>query len=147
MELRTSVPRDLTFGGRKFFGKSFVPWACLFLLTGSGGSVLFARIAPAAAGDAVSLGSGAEGYTREVRVGLYEENKPRIFTRETGEAAGVFPAILNEIARREEWKLIYVPGRWDECLEALKRGAIDLMPDVVFSGSGRNISIFPPKRS
>ncbi|MFH2011714.1 MAG: PAS domain S-box protein [Pseudomonadota bacterium] len=69
---------------------------------------------------------------REVRVGLYQ-NKPKIFTSETGQPSGLFIEILEEIARRERWKLIYVPGEWSECLRALEEGRIDLMPDVAFS--------------
>lgn len=69
---------------------------------------------------------------RTVRVGLYE-NKPKIFTDESGQPAGIFPVILNEIARREKWNIVYVPGEWDECLAALENGRIDLMPDVAFT--------------
>ncbi|MCF8111136.1 MAG: transporter substrate-binding domain-containing protein [Desulfobacteraceae bacterium] len=69
---------------------------------------------------------------RKVRVGLYE-NKPKIFIDEPGAASGIFVEILNEIARKEKWQLTYVPCEWDECLEALEDGRIDLMPDVAFS--------------
>lgn len=73
------------------------------------------------------------GY-RNVRVGLYE-NKPKIFTDEAGVASGIFPVILEDIAKRERWQLTYVPCKWSECLEALEQGRIDLMPDVAFSVS------------
>ena len=69
---------------------------------------------------------------RLVRVGLYENN-PKIFTDEKGQAGGIFANILNEIAKIEKWRLIYVPGKWSEGLLALERGDIDLMPDVAFS--------------
>ena len=69
---------------------------------------------------------------RKILVGVYE-NKPKIFTDETGAASGIFVDILNEIARKEKWQLTYVPCEWLECLEALKNGRIDLMPDVAFS--------------
>lgn len=69
---------------------------------------------------------------RIVRVGIYE-NKPKIYTDETGAAAGIFAAILAEIARQEKWQVTYVPCTWFECLESLKNGRIDLMPDVAFS--------------
>ena len=69
---------------------------------------------------------------REVRVGLYE-NKPKIFTNESGQPSGIFVGILDEIARREKWHVTYVPGEWSEGLAALEAGRIDLMPDVAFS--------------
>ncbi|MHB8788331.1 MAG: ATP-binding protein [Desulfobulbaceae bacterium] len=69
---------------------------------------------------------------REIRVGLYE-NKPKIFTGENGRAAGIFAAVLEEIARREQWDVTYVPCNWHECLAALDEGRIDLMPDVALS--------------
>lgn len=77
----------------------------------------------------------AEGF-RVVRVGLYE-NKPKIYTDEKGDPAGIFVVILNEIAQRENWKLHYVSGDWSHCLESLENGEIDLMPDVAYS-SERN---------
>ncbi|VFU12526.1 conserved hypothetical protein [anaerobic digester metagenome] len=69
---------------------------------------------------------------REVRVGCYE-NKPKIFTSESGAATGIFPTILNEIAKEENWQLTYIPCEWEECFDALQNGQIDLMPDVAFS--------------
>ncbi len=69
---------------------------------------------------------------RIVRVGLYE-NKPKIFTDETGAASGVFAEIIDEIARKEGWQLKYVPCEWAACLEALDKHDIQLMPDVALS--------------
>ena len=69
---------------------------------------------------------------RKVRVGLYE-NKPKVFTNEAGRPAGIFIELLEDIAKKEKWELVYVPGEWPECLSDLKEGRIDLMPDVAFS--------------
>ena len=73
----------------------------------------------------------ADGF-RVVKVGLYE-NKPKIFTDEKGSPAGIFVSILNEIARREKWHLIYSSGDWSQCLASLESGDLDLMPDVAYS--------------
>ncbi|MCI5212645.1 MAG: hypothetical protein D3910_28515, partial [Candidatus Electrothrix sp. ATG2] len=73
---------------------------------------------------------------RTVRVGLYE-NKPKIFTDASGEASGIFPAILQEIARKENWQLTYVRCEWSACLKALEERRIDLMPDVAASAKRR----------
>ncbi len=70
--------------------------------------------------------------TRKVRVGIYE-NRPKVFTSETGRPSGIFTDVLGEIAQKEKWELVYVPCEWPECLLALEEGRIDLMPDVAFS--------------
>ena len=72
----------------------------------------------------------AQGET--VRVGVYQ-NKPKIFIDENGQPGGFFVDMLNEIAQREGWNLVYVPCAWEECLAALEAGDIDLMPDVAIS--------------
>jgi len=69
---------------------------------------------------------------KKVYVGLYE-NKPKVFTDESGHPSGIFIEILEEIAREEQWELVYVPCSWSECFAALEEGRIDLMPDVAFS--------------
>ncbi|MFW6369453.1 MAG: transporter substrate-binding domain-containing protein, partial [Myxococcota bacterium] len=69
---------------------------------------------------------------REVVVGLYE-NSPKIFVDEGGEPAGIFVDVLDHIAESEGWKLRYVFGSWNEGLERLERGELDLMPDVAYT--------------
>lgn len=69
---------------------------------------------------------------RQVRVGLYE-NKPKVFTAENGRPSGIFIELLNDIAQKEKWELVYVPCEWPACLSALEEGRIDLMPDIAFS--------------
>jgi signal transduction histidine kinase len=70
-----------------------------------------------------------EAHAQVVRVGVYE-NPPKIFTEESGKAAGIFIDIIEYIAGREGWRLEYVQGGWGEGLDRLERGEIDLMPDV-----------------
>ncbi|MBN1883375.1 MAG: PAS domain S-box protein [Deltaproteobacteria bacterium] len=70
--------------------------------------------------------------TRTVRVGIYQ-NPPKIFIDERGLPAGIFVDLLNEIAKKENWTLIYVPCKWSDCLEDLEEYRIDLMPDVAYS--------------
>jgi len=69
---------------------------------------------------------------RAIQVGVYE-NKPKIYTEENGRAAGIFVAILAEIARREKWQVSYVPCEWSACLADLEKGRIDLVADIAFS--------------
>jgi hypothetical protein len=49
--------------------------------------------------DARELHEGFRG--RKVRVGLYE-NKPKVYTSDTGQPAGIFIELLDEIARKEK---------------------------------------------
>ena len=65
----------------------------------------------------------------ELRIGLYQ-NLPKIGWDGAGTPQGVFVDILEDIATREGWSLRYVPGTWNEGLERLERGDLDLMPDV-----------------
>ncbi|GAB3192177.1 hybrid sensor histidine kinase/response regulator [Hydrogenophaga aquatica] len=80
-----------------------------------------------ACGDLVNL-SGRE----PVRVGHYE-NAPKVYTSADGAPAGLFPELLNAMARAEGWSLTYVSCEWADCLKQLEAGDIDLMPDVAFS--------------
>ncbi len=64
-----------------------------------------------------------------VRVGVYE-NEPRIFTDDQGKVAGFWPDIIEYIAAKEDWKIEYVHGTWDDCLKMLDNQEIDLMPNV-----------------
>jgi PAS domain S-box-containing protein len=76
--------------------------------------------------------SRVEGEGRTVRVGVYQ-NEPKIFMDAKGNAAGFFIDLLEEIAVRERWTLVYAPCEWAACLNALEEGRIDLMPDVAYS--------------
>ncbi|MBF0241574.1 MAG: transporter substrate-binding domain-containing protein [Desulfamplus sp.] len=67
-----------------------------------------------------------------VRVGAYQ-NPPKIFKDERGRVLGIFPDILNYIAKKEGWTLEFVHGTWQESLERLANRAIDIMVDVGFS--------------
>lgn len=69
-----------------------------------------------------------------VRVGLYE-NSPKIGMDADGKAHGIFADVLAAVAEREDWDVRYVPGSWQEGLDRLARGDIDLMPDVAFTAA------------
>jgi signal transduction histidine kinase len=66
------------------------------------------------------------------KVGVYE-NRPKIFTDAEGKASGFWPEILDYIAENEDWTLEYIPGIWEECLQRLESGEIDIMPDVAYT--------------
>ena len=67
-----------------------------------------------------------------IKVGAYD-NYPKIFPDNYGGYTGIFPDLLQHIAKQENWKIQYVPGSWQQCLDRLSRNQIDLMVDVAFS--------------
>jgi len=91
--------------------------------------LLCTNILPAAAGD------------KTVIVGLYE-NPPKIFTDASGKPSGIFIDIIENIAKKENWKLHYVSGTWSDGLNRLEKGEIDLMPDVAYTATRAEIFEF-----
>ena len=75
---------------------------------------------------------GAGAADRIVRVGVYQ-NAPKIFTDANGRADGIMVDLLRNIAEAENWQLAFVVCEWSDCLEAVERGDIDLLPDVAWS--------------
>ncbi|WP_245213832.1 EAL domain-containing protein [Rhodoferax sp. AJA081-3] len=66
---------------------------------------------------------------REVRMGVYQ-NEPKIFLDDQQQPSGIFGDLAREMARQHNWKLVPVPCEWQACLDGLRSGHIDLMPDV-----------------
>ncbi len=79
---------------------------------------------------AVSPGVPAQEPT-VLRVGIYN-NTPKMFM-DGGVPKGIWVDLLQQIAQEEHWQIRYVPCEWQACLEALRGGQIDLMPDVAYT--------------
>lgn len=73
----------------------------------------------------LSSAAGAEA----VRVGIYD-NPPKVFLTRNGIPAGLYPDLLNAIAKERGWSLTYVPGSWQQCIDRLKTGEIDILVDI-----------------
>jgi len=133
-ELREMETKHSYQRGRPICRKMVFFWLCLQMVPGLYAlpMVCVQNAAAGLEGHGQNNQVAAGPHSRTVRVGLYE-NKPKIFTDEAGGAAGIFPTILNEIAGKENWRLLYVPCEWEACLDALEQGRLDLMPDVAFS--------------
>jgi len=73
-------------------------------------------------------------YAREgtVKVGVYD-NPPILFKDDNGKYKGLSIEVLEYIASEEGWNLEYVPCSWNECLEKLEDGKIDLQVYIAFS--------------
>ncbi len=67
-----------------------------------------------------------------LKVGVYD-NPPKIFINEKGEISGFFADLVNAIALKEGWTIEYVYGTWEEGLQRVEMGEIDVMVDVAFS--------------
>ena len=77
----------------------------------------------------------------QVKVGAYQ-NPPKVFMTPDGRTAGIFPEVLEYIGERNDWEIEYVYGTWQECLDRLERGEIDLMVDVADSEERRELFDF-----
>ena len=64
-----------------------------------------------------------------VRIGAYD-NPPKIFMDGDGKISGFWADVTNELARMEGWDIEWVYGSWDECLNRLEKGGIDIMTDT-----------------
>ncbi len=94
----------------------------------------------------VALSTGTAGISAAdpsltVKVGLYE-NEPKIFTDAQGKASGFWPEIITYIASKENWKIEYVKGTWQESLQRLERAEIDIMPDVAYTDERASQFVF-----
>ncbi len=67
-----------------------------------------------------------------IRVGVYN-NPPKIYMDQNGIPAGYHIDIIKEIAALEGWTLEFNNGTWDELLNSLKTGDLDILPDVAYS--------------
>jgi ABC-type amino acid transport substrate-binding protein len=67
---------------------------------------------------------------RDVRVALHEI-KPSLFTDEEGKPAGLFVDIIQDIAAKEDWNIIWVRGTLSESWNRLASGDVDLIMGVV----------------
>jgi two-component sensor histidine kinase len=72
------------------------------------------------------------GQNRALRVGVYQDY-PMVFVENNNPPEGIFIDVLEEIARREKWKIDYVLSSFAEGLAALREGKIDLLTVVAES--------------
>jgi two-component system cell cycle sensor histidine kinase/response regulator CckA len=69
---------------------------------------------------------------QNIRIGVYD-NYPKIYRDDAGQIKGFWVDITNEIAKKENWNITYVFGTFDQGLERLRTGQLDLMVDVAIS--------------
>ena len=76
-----------------------------------------------------------------LRVGVYD-NPPKFLITEDEKVTGFWPELLDYIARNRGWRIEYVHMPFDSCLEALKNGDIDILPDLAPSIQRESIFLF-----
>lgn len=92
---------------------------------------LIGRFLPAALlAGSLLIGSAAQALT--LKVGIYTQ-EPDVFIGQDGQPAGILGEILKRIADREGWSLNTVPCDWAQCLNLLRAGRIDILPDVTYT--------------
>ncbi len=84
-----------------------------------------------AAAACLTVWQAAMAQQSPLRVGVYE-NPPKILLK-NNQLSGIFGELFMEIAEQEGWEVEAVPCEWNECLQLLQQGEIDLMPDVAIN--------------
>ncbi len=74
-------------------------------------------------------------------IGIYE-NEPFLFTDETGKVSGLFPDLLEHIAKEEDWQLHWSPGSWVQVYGKLEREEIDLLPGIAITKDRESVFDF-----
>ncbi len=85
----------------------------------------------------MTLGNFVFAAEKVLNVGIYD-NPPKVFVDKDGRPSGIFVDLLNQIASIKDWQINYHFYTWQECLEHLETGNIDLLPDVAFSPERKN---------
>ncbi|MBF0574083.1 MAG: transporter substrate-binding domain-containing protein, partial [Desulfamplus sp.] len=70
--------------------------------------------------------------THELKVGVYDF-QPLVFVDTDGKAKGFFIDIINDIAIQQKWVVTYIQGDFNQCLNRLNSGEIDLLAGVAYS--------------
>ncbi|MBF0376568.1 MAG: transporter substrate-binding domain-containing protein [Desulfamplus sp.] len=76
--------------------------------------------------------SQSYAYPHELKVGVYDF-KPLIFVDTDGKPKGFFIDIIDNIASQQHWIITYIKGDFNQCLNRLKNGEIDLLAGVAYS--------------
>ena len=78
------------------------------------------------------IGAPVCGVAAEIRIGI-DNNPPLTFVDDLGTVGGLFPDLFQQIAKEKNWSIKYVPCRWQQCLDALATGDIDILPAIAYT--------------
>lgn len=69
---------------------------------------------------------------KTITVGAFD-NYPSIFRDEHGIVRGIWVDVLSEVAAEENWTIRYSYGTWQDCINGIKDGSIDLLAGVAYT--------------
>jgi signal transduction histidine kinase/ABC-type amino acid transport substrate-binding protein/ActR/RegA family two-component response regulator len=69
---------------------------------------------------------------RVVKVAVFP-HVPAIFMDKQGQPYGFYVDMLREVAAKEGWDLRFVPGTWQESLDRVQSGEVDLLTSVAYT--------------
>ncbi|MBT4089764.1 MAG: PAS domain S-box protein [Deltaproteobacteria bacterium] len=78
----------------------------------------------------ILIGSSAFAKQIVVTVGVFQ-NRPIVYIDDNGKPQGVFVEIIEEIAKKENWRIEYVKCSWAECLEKARNREINLIASIM----------------
>ena len=78
--------------------------------------------------------------TKNVRVGLL--NYTTFMEQKDGHITGYAYEYLTDIADYTDWNYEFVPGTWNECLQRLETGEIDLLPSAQYTNQRASLYDF-----
>ena len=67
-----------------------------------------------------------------VRVGVFD-NPPIVSAVQGATPEGIAIDVIRQVAEKEHWGLVYVPDTWDNLIERLDKGEIDLLVGIAYS--------------
>ena len=67
-----------------------------------------------------------------IKVGVFN-NPPKVYLEENKSVSGIYAAVLDYVAKKEDWNIEYINGTFQENLEALDKNKIDILVDVAYT--------------
>ncbi|MGF1500514.1 MAG: ATP-binding protein [Paracoccaceae bacterium] len=88
----------------------------------------------------LALAGGGPAAAQTMRVAL-PDYLPKSGLDARGEPVGVYPEIFADLAPRLGNDVVWVPCDWSQCLRMLRRGEVDILPDVALGQSRARLRI------
>ena len=67
-----------------------------------------------------------------------DPNPPLSFFDNNGLAQGLLPDLLREVAKQKNWQLSFVQGTWNQCLDLIDSGLVEVLPAIAYSEERAN---------
>ena len=67
-----------------------------------------------------------------VRIAL-DQSPPTSYFDNTGHPKGFFPDLFSHVSKELNWSITYVPCNWQQCLNLLEAGEVDVLPGIAYT--------------